>query len=246
MKKRIFIAFIVLFSVLHCSSTTWFPEKKKCPLCNSTNEYMVVGSYGSYIYSWPSKYQFIFWPSTDGQVLYCCTDCKLTLFMWDFESIPDELADSLKTYLKTVDLDKKYKKYYEIPMSLRLEIAEGVYKIMGQNDDWWCWFYRVMGYHYENENEENKALQSRKTALNIAGQLFEDESYDGRQKEYLFIMASMLHFTYGYDEALQILDKAKEYTFSDPTVSAEDAANFNEYLDTLLSELKEMVVKAKN
>jgi len=50
-------------------STTWADQEFVCPVCQTKNIFGVVTSYGSYIYQWPSKYQYIFWPLTDGHVL---------------------------------------------------------------------------------------------------------------------------------------------------------------------------------
>ena len=36
------------------------------------------------------------------------------------------------------DLKEKYKDYLDIPMTTRLEIAENVYKILGQDNEFWC------------------------------------------------------------------------------------------------------------
>jgi len=61
--------------------------------------------------------------------------------MWDFDSIPKNQIIPLKEYLTTVNVNKKFRDYLDIPMTTRLEIAENVYKILGRYKAFWCQFY---------------------------------------------------------------------------------------------------------
>ena len=45
-------------------ATTWFPKDFTCPIDGEKNTFQVIGSYGTYIYWWPEKYQWLFWPRT--------------------------------------------------------------------------------------------------------------------------------------------------------------------------------------
>src|SRR4029079_18355127 len=84
---------LVLAATAPAHATTWVDADVKCPICGTTNQFRQVASYGNYIYSWPSKYQLVFWPQTDGQSLYSCKKCGLSLFMWDFEALTKETAN---------------------------------------------------------------------------------------------------------------------------------------------------------
>src|SRR6185295_636973 len=75
--------------------TTWFPKDFVCPACATTNTFQVWGSYGSYIYSFPSKFQYVFWPAIDDRVVYSCKKCRLTCFMWDYEKVPKEKFEDI-------------------------------------------------------------------------------------------------------------------------------------------------------
>ena len=69
---------------------TWFPQEFECPVCKTKNTFLVVGSYGSYIYQDASKFELIFWPLTDRPTVYACKRCHLAAFMGDFEETPKE------------------------------------------------------------------------------------------------------------------------------------------------------------
>jgi uncharacterized protein (DUF2225 family) len=118
------IAIVVLFVALGSMTvlgTTWADEEFVCPVCKTKNTFGVIVSYGSYIYQWPSKYQFIFWPLTDGHVLYSCKKCYLSVLMWDFDKLPQNKLQEIQNALKGVEIKGDYKRYTDIPMSKRLD-----------------------------------------------------------------------------------------------------------------------------
>ncbi len=232
------IAFILALSV-NVLATTWGPAEHQCPVCKAKNTYQEIASYGSYIYQWPEKYQYIYWPMTDGYSVYCCPDCHFSAYMWDFDSIPENKRDTIKKFLETVKLDKKYEDYSDIPMATRLEIAEKVYQILGRDDEFWCRFYRVCGFW----GDENKALQSRTKALELAEKMLNDTSYSGQEKEKLFIIAAMYNYTGQKDSALVYLDKAKKYTYTNTAWKKENAEGLDEYLTDLIVQYKEFIRK---
>jgi uncharacterized protein (DUF2225 family) len=246
MRKIIIIVVFIIAIANTISATTWYPENKKCPLCGVTSKYMSIGSYGSYIYSWPSRLQLVFWPSIDQAALYCCPKCKYSVFMWDFDTVPGQHRDSLTAFLKTVSFDKKYKGYSEIPLVKRLEIAEQVYMILTQDNETWCWFYRVAGYILEEEKEEYKAFESRKKALLFLKQMMSEPGSAGKQKEHFFIQASMFYFTHQHDSAMMSLNNAMLFPYENETISLEEQENYNYYLDELIQDLKELVLEKIN
>jgi uncharacterized protein (DUF2225 family) len=243
MKKLIFL--ILFFGVfcLKLAATTWFPADHVCPVCSKKNTYQEIGSYGSYIYQWSSKYQLIFWPLTDSPSVYCCVDCYFSTYMWDFDSIPSNKIEEIKLILKDVKLDKKYKDYLKIAMTTRLEIAEKVYKVLGRDDEFWCTFYRVMGYHYQAADDQAKAKSARVMALNIAQKLLVNPINEGREIEFLFIKGAMYKYTGEKDSALAYLEKAETYNYSNKNWKEENSQNYTEYLKNTITQYKEMIRK---
>jgi hypothetical protein len=242
MKKIILIIGAFLALTFDVSSTTWFPEEHTCPLCKQKSMYQEIGSYGGYIYQWPSKYQYIYWPSTDNPSVYCCTKCKLSTYMWDFDSIPETKFDELSKYLTTVKLGKKYEDYLEIPMTTRLEIAENVYKILGRDNEFWCKFYREFGYHYEQEKNV-KAKETRLKSLELARIMLNDSINNGKQKEIFYIIAAMHNFTDQKDSALIYLDKASNLTYENKNWKIENSKGLDKYLTELIIQYKEFIKK---
>jgi len=86
------LAVAVLTTAATLVATTWTPSEVTCPICHTKNKFRTIMSYGSYVYGWPSKFQMVYWPSTDESSVYTCKECHLSAFMWDFEKIPADIA----------------------------------------------------------------------------------------------------------------------------------------------------------
>jgi uncharacterized protein (DUF2225 family) len=261
MKTKILLSLLALFFVAgSLGATTWFPAKHTCPICGKKNTYQEIGSYGGYIYQWPSKYQYIYWPLTDNPSVYCCVDCSYSVFMWDFDSVPATKVQAIKQMLSTVKLEKEYKDYLDIPMTRRLEIAESIYKILERDDEFWCRFYRVMGYHYETgmdggedhfggirykgaHTNDSLACSSRLKALVLAQKMLKNTLNSGKEKENHYIIGAMYFFTSRKDSALLHFEKAKELYYTNQAWKEENVKNFNEYLDGLLTDYVGIIKK---
>ena len=243
MKREVLTLGILFILTFSASATKWFPVKHKCPICKHEHEYQEIGSYGGYIYSWPSKYQYIYWPLTDFPSVYSCPQCHFSAYMWDFDSVPENKIDTLTKFLKTVKFDKKYKDYLDIPMSMRLEIAEGIYKILGRDNEFWCEFYRVLGYHYDQDKNSSKAKTSRLKALDLANLMLSDTINKGQEKEIFFIKAAMYNFTEQKDSAIIYLDKASLLTYENKNWEDENVKGLDSYLTDLIMQYKEFIRK---
>lgn len=237
MKKTILIsAILFLLLAVDASATTWAPTKKTCPVCKTENTFQAVMSYGTYIYRWPSKFQMIFWPMIDGNVLYSCKKCRLTCFMWDFNKIPEDKIPAISK-LNLASLPGKWNKTYaDIPMSIRLEWAEKVYGELKSKDDlnFWCLFYRVKGYHLDMAKNAKGADEARSEALALAEKMIQKN--DGTQKELLVISAAMKFFLKNPEGALKDLRKAKSIKFNDPKLPAQNNENADRYFSELIDE----------
>jgi hypothetical protein len=225
------------------SATTWGPVEVECPICHTRNKFLGITSYGSYIYQQPSKYQYIFWPLTDSPSVYTCRKCFLSAFLFDFASLPQSKLPEIQKTLLSFKLVGPYKQYTDIPMSQRLAIAEAVYKVVVQNDEWWSRFYRVKAFHLAAEKKEAEATEARKRALEITLlQLAKPENKD-RRKELLLISGSMRLFTGDEKGALKDLEDAERTKYKDQVLNAEQTKGFNDYLSGII---KEMVAAIKS
>lgn len=224
--------------------TTWAPAEITCPLSKTKNTFLVWGSYGSYIYLWPSKYQLLFWPYTESAVLYSCKKCRLTTFMDDFEKVSADKFSALTATLKDTHLPAKAD-YTEIPMSARLAVAEKVYRTLGQSsDEFWCHFYRVLGYHLDAEKKATEADEARQKALAIVTKQLADPKRDGR-KELWYISAAMRHFLRDDAGALGDFEQVKTTKYAAAGVDEKGAQNAENYLNTLTDEYLELIRQKK-
>jgi rubredoxin len=237
-KLRHFVfAIALILSVAHSSfATTWAPADVVCPVCKHKNTFMQIMSFGNYIYHWPEKFQYIYWPLTDGNVLYSCSNCHYTAFMFDFsETKPDKLAQ-IKQMLAGQPFEGKYAKYTDIPMSVRLAIAEKVYKIIGEDDEWWCRFERVRGYHFAREKKETEAAEARRKALNLAEKMLQSKATSPSEKELFLITGGMKYFLKDREGAIKDLEHGLTLKFAPANLEKEKAEGFDQYLSGVFTE----------
>jgi hypothetical protein len=243
------LAVVVLFMTLSAMTvwgTTWADEEFVCPVCKTKNTFGVVASYGSYIYQWPSKYQFIFWPLTDGHVLYSCKKCYLSLLMWDFDKLPQNKLPEIQNALKSVEIKGDYKRYTDIPMSKRLEAAENVYAALQKDGEFWLQFYRVKGYHYAAEKDQPKADEARKKALHLATQMLDEKDPATPKKELWLVSGAMKHFLGDDKGALDDLTMALKTKYEDKKLDKEKNENGEANLTTLVKEYIEKIQSPQN
>jgi hypothetical protein len=217
-------------------ATTWADKQVVCPICNTTNTFKEVMSYGTYIYQWPSKYQYIFWPLTDSPVLYSCKKCHLTAFMWDYLQIPKEKLATVQTALNGVAINGDQTEYTKIPMSQRLHVAEKVYSVLEKDDRFWCQFYRVQGYHLEEEKQPAEADEARRKALDIAERMILNTENAGTLKELLIITGAMRHLLKDDAGALSDFKRAQGLKYENSKIEKKATENVDAYLTELLSD----------
>ena len=221
-------------------ATTWASKDMQCPLCKKSTQMEVIASYGSYIYNWPSKHQLIFWPSTTGYGTYFCEHCHLAMFMGDFQDLAKASKEKQAAVKKAIaPLKKKQpdERYYQIPMTYRLTIAEAAYKQLDKNDAFWCRFYRIKGYHFAGEGDAQGAKVARLKALELAEKMIGENVSEPPMKEY---------FTGQKDKALATFKLVKETPIkTSKTMSAEHAKNATEYLDSLAADTLKLIEKGE-
>lgn len=224
MKKMFRLALVLLLTAIlfaDALATTWFPEEFTCPIDNTKNTFLVIGSYGSYIYSWESKYQWLFFPRTDSPTFYTCKKCHLTTYMWDFDKLPKDKLQEIKRVLAGVKVSKEFKEYQELPVVERLEIMEKVYTFLGKDDHWWEDFYRVKGYHYGKAGDAVRAAEARKKSLALVEKELADPKNESPKKLLLYISAAMKHFLADDKGAIEDLQKALDTKYQEKNAKPE-------------------------
>jgi hypothetical protein len=230
-------------------ATTWAAYKVKCPLCGTVGQFHEICSCGSYIYHWPSKYQYVYWPDTTGRVLRTCLKCRLTLFMWDFreDSGPQCIAGrepDLRRALAGVAFTPEAQDYESIPMVQRLEVAERVYRVLGRDDEFWCRFYRVRAYHLDEAGQADAAAVARQQALALAERLLDSGKNEHRRKELLLVAGAMRHFLKRDTRALADFREALGLKYTNPAGEVSSAQGLDRYLTALLKDYIGQIEKA--
>jgi hypothetical protein len=232
---------------------TWFPREFECPICKTKNIFMVVGSYGSYIYQDPSKYQLIFWPYTDTPGWYSCSKCRFSLFMGDFENVSADQIPKLRKILAEITLPKQPQRseeeskqnppYLDLPVASRMAVAEKVYRALGHGDDeFWNHFYRVAAFH---AGSQAAADEARHKSLAITERQLADKSLAGQRKELLYILGAMRHFTGDDAAAKKAFEEASKEKYEDKALPDEKSNNYNAYLTKLIEEYVEMLSRGE-
>jgi uncharacterized protein (DUF2225 family) len=246
MERREFLALGLAVPIIGATSkaifaTTWAEKEFNCPVCATKNTFRVIMSYGSYIYGWPSKYQLVYWPVIDVNSVYCCKKCYLSLFMWDYEDLAKDKIPGVKKQLEGVRIDKAFDDYAKVPMSQRLEIAEKVYTVLDKKDEFWCHFYRTLGYHHSDEKNRAKADEARNRALNVAQKMLNDKDNQYPAKELWVISGAMKHFLKDDTGAVADLNKALTVKYQDKELDEEKNGNGERNLNALVKEYLEKI-----
>lgn len=244
MKNPLRFSAAFLFALVLTSTSfaiTWFDKDFNCPLDGEKNTFMVVGSYGSYIYSYPSKYQWLFFPRTDSPTYYTCKKCYLTTFMWDFDELPKDKFADLRAALKNVTISKAFKKYTELPVTERLEIMEKVYKVLRKDDQWWEDFYRIKGYHYGGAGETAKAAEARKRSLELLQKDLKGTDERSPRKLIFYMSGAMKHFLNDDKGAIEDLEKALATKYAEKAGKAEEMKQAEDGLNERIKEYIERI-----
>ncbi|MBX7170356.1 MAG: hypothetical protein K1X72_05315 [Pyrinomonadaceae bacterium] len=239
------ITFLASFAVAN-PFITWFPQEFECPIDKEKNTFMVWGSYGSYIYSYPSKYQWLFFPWTSANSYYICKKCHLATFLGDFDRLPKEKLPAIKKVLEDIKVSKTFKDYNELSVSERMEVMEKVYAVLEKDESWWENFYRLKGYHNGKEGNKAKATEARKKSLELIQKDFADEKSETPKKLALYISGAMKHFLDDDKGALEDLQKALETKYQEKDAKPEDLKNAEEGLNERIKEYMEKIKSEKN
>jgi len=238
MKSRLIFLLALAMMISIVFATTWTDKDVTCLVCGENSAFKEIASYGSYIYNWPEKLQFVYWPTTTSFCLYSCPKCKYSVFMWDFNKVG---TDTLVIIARELPNLKLTISGYTASMIEKLEAAEKIYKLYKTDLDFWCRFYRVMGYHYELMSEKEKARDVRLWALSLADSMLKMPEYDVKKKELLYITAAMRYYTGQDSVSLREIGLGLPIVSHDPEMDDEANEETNKYLNELFKELKDSI-----
>ena len=231
MSSRHALAASLLF--LACAAparaTTWFPADVDDPfVAGAKCEGMQPGSWGSYIYHWPSKWDQVFWPQVSSEGVWSCPKSGFVTFMGDMEMDDAEKA-RVRVYLDVLP-DKA-----ATSRRAQLERLEAIYALRDKDPAFRLHLLRVLAYVFEDELQDPaSAARYRADALAQLRAALGGTLKDIERAEYLFVAAA--YAREAGDAAQSDRDIAALEALL-PTMKGEDA-DYAEYLTALLPDLR--------
>lgn len=144
MKRRLIAAIGLLLAAPGVAlAITYFPTEIADPFKPGAQcRIQSLGSYGSYVYGWPSKYDRVFQPFIDAPMFWRCSGSGYVAHAADFEKVPEDRKAAVQAWLAAhpADVDK-------LDFQATLDRAQAIYEVRGMDDAWWSYFWRVRAVH---------------------------------------------------------------------------------------------------
>ena len=241
MNARRWTATMLLFILasVQTSAVTTVEVKVSCPICGTTNDFYDYASWGSYVYRYKSKYQLVFFPHTWGMSIYLCKHCHFSMFLWDWKNFPSDKSEAAKKVLQGVKVSKDFKSYTEVSSAEKLQIAEKIYQLLGKDEQFWAFFYRILGYHLDNDNKGAEAAQARQRALELEEKMLANPAKQGERKEILVVCGALKHFLGDDAAALKRFAEASSLTYS--SSNSDNAKGYDAYLTELIKDYRQRI-----
>ncbi len=207
--KRTAIAIIFFLISGVALATRWAPSEKTDPLTGEKVPAREIMSYGSYIYYWPSKYDLVFWPFTDEN--WICFNPKngYIAFNNDFEELSAEEKKNLADWLKENYKPDNPPFAYED----KLDWLEKVYGQRKMDDDFWCYFYRLMA--YVNRYDEKISLSYVKKAVPLLEQKLKTNPEGVNRLEVLYLLGEYYRRLGNRNLAQEYFSKIRDVKYKD-------------------------------
>lgn len=161
-----------LFSTSAFAITFGEGERPDPILEGSKCDHPELMSYGGYVYSWPSKFDFVFEPFVSWFVR--CPDSGFVSLAKDFETLSESDIEKVRDYL--AEHPWKNNKGEEPYLQEMLDHMEGIYNVRDLSREDRAYFFRARAWHYQ---DNPNADLYRQKALEIHKEILEDEELEG-------------------------------------------------------------------
>lgn len=142
-------------------------------------------SWGGYIYEFPTKYDMVFWPFTDGGGLWYCEGSGYISFLNDFKDVSADERTAIAAWLKGRDKPAD--------IAGRLAQLEGIYALRKKDPAFRNELLRTLARWYQQLGDLPRANEYRRTALaQIVARLETDPTPlpETQRLEYLYLAAN--------------------------------------------------------
>lgn len=243
--KKILVFLFLSFNLVSYAQIEWKKEKVKCPVCGVENTFYVPEQYRPNFDN-EAQFQYVLFPYTDFQSVYCCISCKYTSLMEDFASIDTALIRKVSEISYTGFAIGKIKNYTSVNITERLIMAELTYQSLNKDDEFWCMFYRICAFHFEREDFPVEAKAYRQKALELSLKLLQNPYFsDGREKEFMFIAGSMYHKLNEVDSAYKYIREASLRNYAGNSHKKENVISKERLLTQILSQYSSILRKER-
>ena len=184
------------------------------------------GSYGSYIYYWPSRFDFVFWPLTDTIGIWHCDRSGFTALIDDFDGLSDAELTAIRAHLAT-----NYNGTSDPVM--RLKLLEEIYQLRKKDAAFNNRLLRVLARQYQDIGLLERANDFRLQAFEQLIAFLETDLADLPRLEYLYLAANyarQFSDIAASDRYLEQLNSAIE------SISDAELSNHLEYLSALATQ----------
>ncbi len=226
--KPVFEMILLLAVALHSAhATTWFDDEATDPITGESITVQSIGSYGSYIYEWDSKFDAVYWPLTTESFIYFNTNSGYIAFGADFEEISTNDIQQVKAFLdQNYDPAHPPKSHIE-----KLQWLEQVYSHRKTDDTFEIRYYGLMSYLHRQDKET--ANTYRKIALEKI-RVYLKTAKPSFYRSQLYGVAGFYSKLLGQNDDAELFWSSPErLNFDDETTEAAKA-----YLDRILNSIQ--------
>jgi hypothetical protein len=191
-------------------ATTWAESTVRDPVSGKKIKVQEPVSSGSYIYSWPGKEDQVFWPMTDDNWLWFNPKIGYGAFGNDFETLEGEALERVRSWL-AAHYDKAK------PPATRTELLawlEQIYTQRGMDDDFWCYFYRLLAFDL-SRSDPAKSLEYVRKAMPLLERQLVNPKSDASRIATLYLLGEYHRRLGNLDDSRSYFDQVKSATYQD-------------------------------
>ena len=226
--RRIAALVIAVLAAQALLAITVGEKEITCSICGTKNTITVLRSYGSYACLPEGELDLVPCPIVYTSSIWSCRQCRYTSYVDDAE-VPAGKVSAVHRFLDSVPPGP-----YSPTMSDQLVIAEGVYRALGRDDEFWADFYRSAGFFATQEKEHEQARRWRAEALKAYERLLADPKRASYRKEDL-LAAGAVAAKLGQDTlAREYLKKVPGAAWDQPDTDPEDLAAMDQLARRIL------------
>lgn len=207
-----------------------FSEGKKC-------FYPELISYGGYVHSWPSKYDFVFEPHVS--LIAACSDSGYISFVWDFNTLTESEKDAVGEFLaenssNVLSPEKPWNPYAN-PDNFHdmFDQMEAIYSYRELTLEDRAYLYRALAWQWR---DNPKADEYRSKALAVHDEILANGESEG------FDLITNLYVVGFYNWRQGHTEKADDYFEQALSVKWTDENGMEQtgskYIEELISEIK--------